>query len=98
MKKLLIMIIAVALAACASITSTTDTKGVRFGMSYQSVLDRIRSTETVLESNEARIVSEGPMSSISGTYRKTYEFAGGRLSCVQYEVNRRGVGTVRNCE
>lgn len=98
MKKLLIMIVAMALGACASITSTTDTKGVRFGMSYQSVLDRIRSTEAVLESNEARIVSEGPISSISGTYRKTYEFSSGRLSCVQYEVNRSGVGTVRNCE
>jgi hypothetical protein len=96
-KKLLINFIAVLLlAGCASGLATTGVDSIHFGMSPQSVLEHIPKTETIIESSNAKIVSEGP-SNKGDMRRKTFTFKSDRLSCVKHQFINPD-GTLRNTE
>jgi len=74
-----------ALCACASLMTTTGSKGIRFGMSPEAVLSRIRATDTIVSVGDSEIVSEGPWESLPDIRRKTFTFSDGKLQCIRYK-------------
>lgn len=86
---------ALALSACASTGAATGSKGVMFDMSPQEVLAGIRSTDTIVSTNDNEIVSEGPWDTLPDIRRKTFTFSNGKLQCVSY-VHIRGDNRLAN--
>jgi len=74
-----------ALSDCASLMTTTGSKGIRFGMSSETVLSRIRATDTIVSVGDNEIVSEGPWEGLPDIRRKTFTFSDGKLQCIRYE-------------
>ena len=63
----------------------TGSKGVKFDMSPQQVLGRIKATDTIVDVSDNIIVSVGPWDTMPDIRRKTFRFSDGKLQCVRYE-------------
>ena len=92
MRAKLVLVICVMLVACSSaptqsgkgVADETGMKGITFDMSQQAVLERLKATDTIIETKADQIVSEGPWDSDPSTRRKTFTFQENNLQCIRY--------------
>ena len=75
----------IALAGCATMASDTGTPGVKYGMSTQQVIGKIKSTEKLVETSDDKIVAIARWDVDQTIRRKVYVFSDGRLECIRYE-------------
>ena len=85
MRNRVLMCVLVSLAGCASVGATSGSRGVRFDMSPQEVLARIKPTDIIIEVSDAEIISQGPWDTLPDIRRKTFTFNAGKLQCVRYD-------------
>lgn len=71
MRNRVLMCVLVSLAGCASVGATSGSRGVRFDMSPQEVLARIKPTDTIIAVSGAEIISQGPWDTLPDIRRKT---------------------------
>ena len=60
-------------------------EGISFDMSQQSVLEKLKRTDKVIEVTADRVISEGPWDINPSIRRKTFSFQENKLQCIRYQ-------------
>ena len=81
-----ILVACLLLVGCQNFTTTTMEPGIRYGMSKQTVIERISRTDQLVSTNGDTVVTEGIFTPTKQRARKTFTFEDDQLHVVNYII------------